>query len=118
MAKRRKTVGYSDADSGLECKVSLKWCEWEQKFISGIDPTLHGKIIAMVKGLVHQGVILMDYLKNLETKLKTWINTTGQIVTDMIQWISDGISEARDVMVGLAQTVLNAATNAQNEVVQ
>jgi hypothetical protein len=36
----------------------------------------------------------------------------------MIQWISDGISEARDVMVGLAQTVLNAATNAQNEVVQ
>jgi hypothetical protein len=24
MAKRRKTVGYSDADSGLECKVSIK----------------------------------------------------------------------------------------------
>jgi hypothetical protein len=29
---------------------------------------------------------------------------------------SDGIS-GKDVMVGLAQTVLNAATNAQNEVV-
>jgi hypothetical protein len=38
MAKRRKTVGYSDADSGLECRFLLKWCEWEQKFISGIDP--------------------------------------------------------------------------------
>jgi hypothetical protein len=39
--------------------------------------------------------------EKFETKLKTWINTPGQIVTDMIQWISDGISEARDVMVGL-----------------
>jgi hypothetical protein len=31
--------------------------------------------------------------EKFETKLKTWINTPGQIVTDMIQWISDGISE-------------------------
>jgi hypothetical protein len=49
MAKRRKTVGYSDADSGLECRFLLKWCEWEQKFISGIDPTIAWQdIIAMV----------------------------------------------------------------------
>jgi hypothetical protein len=27
----------------------LKWCEWEQKFISGIDPTIAWQdIIAMV----------------------------------------------------------------------
>jgi hypothetical protein len=49
MAKRRKTVGYSDADSGLECKVSIMVCEWEQKFISGIDPTIAWQdIITMV----------------------------------------------------------------------
>jgi hypothetical protein len=33
--------------------------------------------------------------EKFETKLKTWINTPGQIVTDMIQWISDGISGKR-----------------------
>jgi hypothetical protein len=25
--------------------------------------------------------------EKFETKLKTWINTPGQIVTDMIQWM-------------------------------
>jgi hypothetical protein len=118
MAKRRKTVGYSDADSGLECKVSLKWCEWEQKFISGIDPTIAWQDNCNGKGFGTSRSDTYGLSEKFETKLKTWINTTGQIVTDMIQWISDGISEARDVMVGLAQTVLNAATNAQNEVVQ
>lgn len=40
-AKRRKTIGYEQAGSGLRCSVSIKFvCEWEQKFISGIDPTI------------------------------------------------------------------------------
>jgi hypothetical protein len=40
-AKRRKTIAYGEASSGLKCKVSIKMvCEYEQKFISGIDPTI------------------------------------------------------------------------------
>jgi hypothetical protein len=40
-ARRRKTIGYSEAGSGLKCSVSIKFvCEWEQKFISGLDPTI------------------------------------------------------------------------------
>jgi hypothetical protein len=40
-AKRRKTVPQGEAGSGLDCKVSIKvTVEYEQKFISGIDPTI------------------------------------------------------------------------------
>jgi hypothetical protein len=41
MAKRRKTIGYGESGSGLKCDISIKMvCEYEQKFISGIDPTI------------------------------------------------------------------------------
>jgi len=41
MAKRRKTIGYGEAGAGLKCNISIKMiCEYEQKFISGIDPTI------------------------------------------------------------------------------
>ncbi len=40
-AKRRKTVPQGEAGSGLDCKVQIKvTVEYEQKFISGIDPTI------------------------------------------------------------------------------
>jgi len=40
-AKRRTTIGYDAAGSGLECSVSITMnCEYEQKFISGLDPTI------------------------------------------------------------------------------
>ena len=40
-AKRRKTIAQGEAGSGLDCKVSIKvTVEYEQKFISGIDPTI------------------------------------------------------------------------------
>jgi len=40
-AKRRKTVPYGSSGSGLMAKISIKIkVEYEQKFISGIDPTI------------------------------------------------------------------------------
>jgi len=40
-AKRRELIGYSQAGSGLNCTVTIKMtCEYELKYISGIDPTL------------------------------------------------------------------------------
>lgn len=39
-AKQRKMIGYDDEGSSLKGRISIKVkCEWEQKFISGIDPT-------------------------------------------------------------------------------
>ena len=40
-AKRRATVAQEQAGSGLDCQVNIKMiCEYELKFISGIDPTI------------------------------------------------------------------------------
>jgi hypothetical protein len=40
-SKRRKTITYGEAGSGLKCDIKIKMvCEYEQKFISGIDPTV------------------------------------------------------------------------------
>ena len=40
-AKRRKTIGYDEADSTLTANINIKMvCEWEQKFIAGIDPSI------------------------------------------------------------------------------
>jgi hypothetical protein len=75
MAKRRKTVGYSDADSGLNVRFLLKWCEWEQKFISGIDPTIAWHIITMVLRFGTSRSDTYGLSEKFETKLKTWINT-------------------------------------------
>jgi len=39
-AKRRQTIGYDEAGSTLKANFSIKMvCEWEQKFIAGIDPS-------------------------------------------------------------------------------
>lgn len=41
MAKKRKTIAQGQKGSGLKCVFQVKMvCEYEQKFISGIDPTI------------------------------------------------------------------------------
>ena len=90
-AKRRTTVGYDAAGSGLECSVSIKMeCEYEQKFISGLDPTivwmdilsnitrfgtspsvrygLTGKAANLITSILNNP---MGFVQNLIAKLKT-----------------------------------------------
>lgn len=41
IAKKRKTIKYGEAGSGLKCDIQVTMtCVYEQKFISGIDPTI------------------------------------------------------------------------------
>ena len=40
-ARRRKTIGYNESGTTLKANISIKMvCEWEQKFIAGIDPSI------------------------------------------------------------------------------
>jgi hypothetical protein len=65
----------------LNVRFLLKWCEWEQKFISGIDPTIAWQdIITMVLRFGTSRSDTYGLSEKFETKLKTWINTPGQIV--------------------------------------
>jgi hypothetical protein len=70
-----KKDSYSDADSGLECKFH----EWEQKFISGIDPTIAWQDITMVLRCYTSRSDTYGLSEKFETKLKTWINTPDRL---------------------------------------
>ena len=95
-AKRRKTVAQGEAGSGLDCKVSIKvTVEYEQKFISGIDPT----------------IVYMDILQNalrFGTSPSDNYGLRGEFGTDIIAAVKNPKI--------LLTKVVDALRNAVNEV--
>jgi hypothetical protein len=106
MAKRRKTIGYSDDGSGLKTTISIKMvCEWEQKFISGIDPTIAWQdIVAMILRFGTSTSDTYGLTPEFEKTMTKWLSKPETIVTDMITWIKAGILEVKDTLVNLAKT--------------
>jgi hypothetical protein len=93
-AKRRKTIGYEGAGSGLKCTVSIKMeCEWEQKFLSGIDPTIVFQDL-LNKILVFGTSKSSNYglTPKFEQTISKWTNDPGSIITDMVKLIKDGLA--------------------------
>lgn len=93
-AKRRKTIGYEGAGSGLKCTVSIKMeCEWEQKFLSGIDPTIIFQDL-LNKILVFGTSKSSNYglTPKFEQTISKWTNDPGSIIGDMVKLIKDGLA--------------------------
>jgi hypothetical protein len=111
MAKRRKTIGFSEAGSGLKCSVTVKMtCEWEQKFISGIDPTIVWQdIIATILrfGTSHSDSYGLS--KQFEKTIGKWIANPGLMMENLMTWISAALSQAKDAVVA---TLKSAAVTA------
>jgi hypothetical protein len=99
-AKRRKTVGYSEAGSGLKCTCSVKMTvEWEQKFISGIDPT----------------IVFMDILATclrFSTSPGADYGLSASFGKKLISWVRN----PRQLVVDFTSAMKSAITNAQKEV--
>lgn len=92
-AKRRKTIGYGEAGSGLKAKISIKMeVEYEQKFISGIDPTvawmdiLQNALSFGTSNSSNYGVA-----PGLENKIKVWTSKGGirALLSDIIQGLKN-----------------------------
>ncbi len=87
MAKRRKIVQMSEAGSGLTTDISIKMVvEYEQKFISGIDPTIAWMDImsnALAFGTSNSDNYGLS--ENFAEKLKKWTgkNAIDNIITDV-----------------------------------
>jgi len=97
-AKRRKTVGYSEAGSGLKCTCSVKMTvEWEQKFISGIDPTIAFMDIlsTCLRFSTSPGA---DYglSKGFGAKLISWVRNPRQMIKDFASSLKGAITKAKD----------------------
>lgn len=98
VAKRRKTVGYETAGSGLKCTVNVKMtCEWEQKFISGIDPTIVFQ--DLLSNVLRFGTSKSDVYglsKEFEGKVKGWLDKPETFATDMVDYIVDALTGLKD----------------------
>lgn len=116
MAKRRQTIKSEAAGSGLNCTVSIQMiCEWEQKFISGIDPTIAWQDI-LGKILTFSTSRSNNYgLKGaFEKTMKDWMDFPEHIVRDMAVYIKEGLELAKNSIREMIQGV-RAALRPQNE---
>ena len=102
-AKRRKTVKYGDAGSGLKCTCSVKMTvEWEQKFISGIDPTI--AFIDILATCLRFGTSTSDpygLSPKFGAKIVAWSTNPGLIVTDFLAALTSSLTKAKDEIVQL-----------------
>jgi hypothetical protein len=93
-AKQRKTVGYGSAGSGLTCNVNIKMtCEYELKYISGIDPTIVW--MDLVGTIVRFGTSESTNYglgKTASQKVIGWANNPNTLVTDFVLGMKKAIA--------------------------
>lgn len=95
-AKMRKTVGYSNAESGLKCSVNIKMtCEYELKYISGIDPTIVWMdLIGMITRFGTSESTSYGLGLSASSKITRWLNNPNDMIGEMTTAISDAIHNA------------------------
>lgn len=113
-SKRRKLVGYSDAGSGLKTTVNIKMtCEYELKYISGIDPTIVWMdLLGMITRFGTSNSETYGLSKSAGAKMITWANNPNQLISDAAQAISDAIKGIVDEIKAAIEKVYNAAKEA------
>jgi hypothetical protein len=116
-AKRRKTLGYEGAGSGLKCTVSIKMdCEWEQKFLSGIDPTIVFQDL-INKILVFSTSKSSNYglTPKFEKTITRWTNDPALIIKEMVQIIKDGLNKVKEEITKAIDDTEKAFADAKKE---
>jgi hypothetical protein len=113
-AKRRKTLGYGEAGSGLICKVSIKMvCEYEQKFISGVDPTV--AYMDILSNIVRFGTspsVSYGLDAGFATKLKKWVKNPETLVADIVAGVNDAVAATVKVVTAALGEVTKAFADA------
>jgi hypothetical protein len=99
-AKRRKTLDPGTAGSGLKCTFSVKMtCEYEQKFISGIDPTI--TYIDILSNALRFGTSTHnDYglSKSAAGTIKKWVTNPSTLVSDVASKLKEALGGAIDTL--------------------
>jgi len=93
-AKVRKTIGYGSAGSGLKCKVSVKMvCEYELKFISGIDPTIVWMdLIGTIVRFGTSNSSNYGLSQKVAATLGRWSRDPNTLLTDVVAKLQEVIS--------------------------
>jgi hypothetical protein len=109
-SKRRKLIGYGDAGSGLKTTINIKMvCEYELKYISGIDPTIVWMdLLGMITRFGTSNSETYGLSKKAAKKMISWANNPNQLINDVADAISRAIS-------GIVQEVKDAIEKVYNE---
>lgn len=112
-AKRRKTIGYDTAGSGLKCTLNIKMiCEYEQKFISGIDPTI--AYMDILSNIVQFGTSArVDYglTPKFAKRIKGWVSNPSLLVSDFIDGVQKAANTAKEAVVQALSSALESASD-------
>jgi hypothetical protein len=116
-AKVRKTVGYGEAASGLTAKISIKMtCEYELKFISGIDPTIVWMdLIGMILRFGTSESSNYGLSKDVAAKLGSWAEDPYKMLTDVISGIQEALKNAFEDLKAKLVEAFDEATVAASE---
>ena len=113
-SKRRKLIGYGDAGAGLKCTVNIKMvCEYELKYISGIDPTIVWMdLLGMITRFGTSNSETYGLSKKAANKMITWANNPNQLIQDVALAISKAIDGIITEVKKAIDDVYNAAMKA------
>jgi hypothetical protein len=116
MAKRRKTVASEAAGSGLKCSVSVTMiCEWEQKFISGLDPTIvYQDILSRILTFATSNSYTYGLTSKFNNVVNRWMEDPRTIVTDMVTFIKEGLGKAKEEIKKLIDGLTSSLSGAKD----
>lgn len=112
-AKKRKTVGYGTADSGLKCTINIKMsCEYEQKFISGIDPTVAWMdIVQNILSFGTQDSNFYGLSTNAAKKIVEFTEQPHTLIESIVSGLKKAFNELKDEVAEQYQKVKENITN-------
>ena len=113
-AKVRKTIGYGEAGAGLMAKISIKMsCEYELKFISGIDPTIVWMdLISMILKFGTSESSNYGLSQGVAATLSKWANNPASMITDIAAKLKLAIDKAKFELIKALDAIRDAAYEA------
>lgn len=113
-AKVRKTIPYSEPGAGLTAKISVKMvCEYELKFISGIDPTIVWMdLLSMIMRFGSSDSSNYGLSQNVAATLARWASNPASLINDVATKLKKAIESAVDFLDRALTEAFNAATAA------
>ena len=113
-AKQRKTVGYSQAGSGLKTTINIKMtCEYELKYISGIDPSIVWMdLLGMILRFGTSSSETYGLSPAVAAKLIGWANNPDTLIRDVVKSIGDALKNVIEKVRKKISEIYDAAIKA------
>ena len=110
-SKRRKVIGYGEAGSGLKTVINIKMvCEYELKYISGIDPTIVWMdLLGMIMRFGTSNSDTYGLSKGAAAKLKGWANNPNKLISDAATALKEALTKIVDEIKAKVQEIYDKA---------